>query len=239
MYREHHRWWSPALNRPMDLLAFGHAGATLLAFPTSQARFYEWEERGMIHAVAHRIDAGHLRVVCVDSVDSESWYARDKPPGGRAFRQVEYDGYVAGEVLPFVAGRGGDQYLITAGASFGAFHALSVAFRHPCRVNRVLAMSGLCDIRLFTGGYSDAHVYHTNPVDFIPGEHDPHRLNALRRQDIILAVGDGDRLVHQNRTLSGQLWAKGVGHALREWDGFAHDWPVWHHMLNVYVGGHD
>ena len=74
---------------------------------------------------------------------------------------------------------------------------------------------------------------------FITNEHDGWRLDHLRRQDVILAVGNGDRLVHQNRDLSGKLWAKGVGNALREWDGFAHDWPVWHHMVSRYIGGHD
>jgi len=64
-------------------------------------------------------------------------------------------------------------------------------------------------------------------------------VDHLRRQDIILAVGKGDQLVHQNRELSGKLWGKGIGNALREWDGFAHDWPVWQKMVNLYVGGHD
>jgi esterase/lipase superfamily enzyme len=35
------------------------------------------------------------------------------------------------------------------------------------------------------------------------------------------------------------LWGKGVWHALRIWDGFAHDWPVWQEMLRLYIGGHD
>jgi esterase/lipase superfamily enzyme len=26
---------------------------------------------------------------------------------------------------------------------------------------------------------------------------------------------------------------------LRVWDGFAHDWPVWEKMLNLYLAGHD
>jgi esterase/lipase superfamily enzyme len=35
------------------------------------------------------------------------------------------------------------------------------------------------------------------------------------------------------------MWDKGIGNAFREWDGFSHDWPVWHKMLNMYIGGHD
>ena len=35
------------------------------------------------------------------------------------------------------------------------------------------------------------------------------------------------------------LWQRGIGNALRIWDGFAHDWPSWERMLRLYVGGHD
>ena len=30
------------------MLVFGHAGAPVLVFPTSQGRFYEFEDRGMV-----------------------------------------------------------------------------------------------------------------------------------------------------------------------------------------------
>ena len=59
------------------------------------------------------------------------------------------------------------------------------------------------------------------------------------RVDLQAAVGRDDRLLHQNRELSGKLWGKGVGNALREWDGFAHDWPTWYEMVRTYIGGHD
>jgi esterase/lipase superfamily enzyme len=142
-------------------------------------------------------------------------------------------------VLPWTQWRNGHPFAILAGASFGAFHALSIGLRHPDRFQRVLSMSGLTDIRGFLGGYHSETVYFQNPMDFITNEHDGWRLDQLRRQDIILAVGKDDRLLHQNRELSGKLWGKGIGNALREWDGFAHDWPVWHRMAAMYIGGHD
>ena len=42
-----------------------------------------------------------------------------------------------------------------------------------------------------------------------------------------------------NREFSGVLWNKGIGNALREWDGWSHDWPYWENMIRAYVGGHD
>ena len=52
MNREYHRWHSPALGREMELLVFGQGGARMLAFPTSMGRFYDWEDRGMVGALA-------------------------------------------------------------------------------------------------------------------------------------------------------------------------------------------
>ena len=239
MHRQYHRWWSPSLHRDMEFLEYGHGGARVVAFPTSRGRFFEWEDRGMVRALAHALDRGWLHLTCVDAIDGESWYAYHQHPGARAWRHEQYTNYVMHEVLPWVWGRNPHPYTVFAGASFGAFHALSMGLRYPDKVNRVLSMSGLTDIKMFMGGYHSETVYLQNPVDFIPNEHDGWRLDRLREQSIILAVGNGDRLVHQNRELSAKLWGKGVGNALREWDGFAHDWPVWHDMVNRYIGGSD
>ncbi|MBF8283873.1 MAG: hypothetical protein HW378_2788, partial [Anaerolineales bacterium] len=51
MNREYHRWYSPSLNKEIELLVFGHAGARMLVFPTSLGKFYEWEDRGMVGAL--------------------------------------------------------------------------------------------------------------------------------------------------------------------------------------------
>jgi esterase/lipase superfamily enzyme len=100
-------------------------------------------------------------------------------------------------------------------------------------------MSGLYDIKQQTDGYSDPLVYLHNPCDFIQHEHDAARLALLRRLDIVLAVGRDDGLRPNNEYLSGILWSKQIGNALRIWDGWAHDWPWWRQMIVRYIGGHD
>jgi len=82
-------------------------------------------------------------------------------------------------------------------------------------------------------------VYACNPYDFIRHERDPDRLAAFQRQDIILAVGEHDPACENNREMSSILWGKGIGNALRIWDGWAHDWPYWEKMIRLYIGGHD
>jgi esterase/lipase superfamily enzyme len=176
---------------------------------------------------------------CVDQVHGESWYADHLHPGARAWRHLEYDRYLRDEVLPFTASLNSNPYVITVGASFGAYQAVCFGFRHPHLVNRIIGLSGLYDMKRITGGYSDDNVYACNPFDFMRHEYDPGRLEAFRRQDIILVIGQDDPSCQNNRELSAILWQKGIGNALRIWDGWVHDWPYWERMVRMYIGGHD
>lgn len=239
MNREYHRWYSPSLGRDMELIILGHAGARMLVFPTSMGRFYEWEDRGMFATLGDQIDRGNLQVYCVDSVDAESWYARWKHPGARAWRNIEYDNYLVNEVLPLSRQKNSNPFMITVGASFGAYHALNFALRHPDLVGRAIGFSGIYEVSRWTDGYYDDNIYYNSPCDYVANEHDWGRLLAMRQMDIILAVGRDDSLRYSSERLSTVLWEKGIGNALRLWDGWAHDWPYWHQMIRLYVGGHD
>ena len=238
MNRTYHRWYSPSLGRDMELLEFGHAGARVIAFPTSQGRFYEWEDRGMTEAIREHLERGWIQLFCVDSVDAESWYNDWVHPAVRAARHVQYDAYLRDEVVPLTQ-RNPNPFMITTGASFGAYHAANFALRYPYLVGRMIGLSGVYDISRWTDGYSDDNVYFNNPVAYVPNEHDPARLEMLRHLDIILVTGQDDRFRHQNEEFSRILWGKGIGNALRIWDGWAHDWPWWRQMLPRYIGGHD
>ncbi len=239
MNREYHHWFSPSLNREMELLVFGHAGARVLVFPTSMGRFFQWEDTGMIAELSEHLEKGWIQLFCVDSVDAESWYAKGKHPAERVVRHVQYDRYLLEEVLPFIRQRNSNPFLITAGTSFGGYHAVNFALRYPLLVDRTIGLSGLYDIKRFTDGYSDDNVYFNSPCDFIENEHDPERLHALQHIDIILAIGQGDPSCPNNRAFSDILWEKKIGNALRIWDGWAHDWPWWRQMICMYIGGHD
>ena len=239
MHRAYHRWYCPHLNRDMELLVFGHAGMRVLAFPTSRGRFFEWEDRGLVGALGGHLHQGRIQLFCVDGIDEESWYARHKWPGDRAWRHVQYDSYLLNEVLPFTLTQSSHPFLTVTGASFGAYHAVNFALRHPREVGRVLGMSGLYDVSRFLDGHHDRNVYFNNPVEYVANEHDPARLADLRRLDVILAVGQADPQLDSNRRLSELLWSKGVWHAFRLWDGLAHDWPFWAKMLHLYLHGHD
>lgn len=239
MHREYHKWYSPRLNRDMELLIYGHAGARMLVFPTSMGRFYEYEDRGMVANLADQLDNGWLQIYCIDSVDSESFYNNWAHPGGRIYRHVQYEDYVLNEVLPLSQNKNPDPFLISHGCSFGAYHALNIALRNPHLFGRVLALSGKYDMSGFFSGYYDDNLYFNTPSHYVPNLSDHNMLEAMRRMDIILVAGEHDPNIENNRALSRALWAKGVPHAFREWAGWSHDWPYWKQMVRQYISGHD
>jgi esterase/lipase superfamily enzyme len=202
-------------------------------------RFFEWEDRGMIAALAEPLERGWLQLYCVDSVDEDSWYAKWKRPSDRAHRHAQFDAYVRDEVLPLRIQGNQHPFLMTMGASFGAYHAVTFALRYPQLINRAIGLSGMYDIRRQTDEYSDPTVYHYNPADFLLGEHDAGRLAQLARVELVLAIGRDDPMLAENEEFSRRLWAKGLWHALRIWDGWSHDWPYWRDMIRVYAFGAD
>ena len=241
MKHEIHRWASPALGREMTLQVWGHAGARVFVFPTTMGSHREWSDRHMHRrgVLGEHLDNGWIQLFCLDHVHDESWYSDTLHPGAKAWRHLQYDRYLRDEVVPFSLGLNDNPFLITVGASFGAYHAACFAMRNPHLVGRMIGLSGMYDIKRMTDGYSDGNVYACNPFDFVRHEQEPGRLAALRRQDIILVIGSGDPSFENNREFSAILWDRGIGNALRVWDGWSHDWPYWERMIRTYIGGHD
>jgi len=236
MNREYHKWWSWRLNRDMELLVFGHGGVPIVVFPSSQGRFFEFEDRGLIGAVAHKIDSGEIQLYCLDSVDAESWYNRDVPPRWRIARHVQYENYIMEEVLPFIRLRNFDPHLVSVGCSFGGYHAVNVALRHPDRFTGFLSMSGAFDLGNFLGGYYDQDVYFNMPPHYLPNLADPWFFDRYRNNTYILASGWDDHCLWQSQNLARIMGEKGVPHHLYIWDSWnSHDWPTWARMMNEYL----
>src|SRR3989475_4496822 len=103
--RDYIKEYSHSLGRDMELLHFGHAGRPLLVFPTSMGRFFQWEDFGLVGALSDFIESGTVQLICVDSVDGESWYARDHPPADRVRRHLQYEAYLVDEILPRISGQ--------------------------------------------------------------------------------------------------------------------------------------
>lgn len=242
MNREYHRWWSERLNRDMELLVFGHAGAKVLVFPTRAARFHEYEDLGVVASLRMKIEAGHLQLFCVDSIDQESFYCYWAHPSGRIERHVQYEEYILNEVLPFIHRKNPHPCLIAHGLSFGAFHAGNIAFRHPHLFKKLAAFSGrydltqgVADFRSLLDGYYNDTVYYHTPTHFLPGLDCGHRLRHLKEMDIVLVIGEADPFRPNNEHLSHILASKGVHHHLHVWDRRAHNPHAWRAMAPLYL----
>ena len=236
MNREYHKWYSSRLGREMELLLFGHAGLPVVVFPSSQGRFYEFEDRGLIGAVAHKLDAGEIQLFCLDSVDAESWYNRGVPPRWRIARHMQYESYILDEVLPLLRQKNGNPRLITLGCSFGGYHAVDIALRHPGLFTGFLSMSGAFDVSRFLHGYYDPDVYFHTPPHFLPNLSDPWYYDRYRRNNYVLASGWDDHCLSQSQNLARIMGEKGIPHHLYIWDSWnSHDWPTWARMMNEYL----
>ena len=237
MNRQYHKWFSPSLGRDMELLVFGHSGTPLLVFPTSMGRFYDYEDRGMIQAIASRYENGQLQAFCVDSVDAESWYNKNIHPGERVLRHLDYEDYLLREVIPFIIFHNQNCAPLATGCSFGAYHAVNFALRHPDLVSGCVSMGGAFDIRQFLNGYYDDNCYFNCPPDFLPNLSDnwyQQRFHDLGK--FVLATGEHDICLNENLRLSSIMNQKGIPHYLDVWgDGTGHDWHWWHQMAVKFL----
>jgi hypothetical protein len=108
---------------------YGQYGRPLLVFPTEGGRAREFADRGMVAAVADLIDAGRVKLYCVDSFDAGTWSAGDLPLEERARRHGAYESWILDAVVPHIRADTGDAEIVTTGCSMGAFHALNFAFK--------------------------------------------------------------------------------------------------------------
>lgn len=238
MNREYHKWYSNELRRDMEMLLFGNSGTPVLVFPTSMGKFYEYEDRGMIHEIGSKIESGNLQVFCVDSVDLESWYNKNVHPRDRVMRHNQYEQYIIQEVIPFIRSKNRSQNLIVTGCSFGGFHATNFSLKHPELVSRCVSMSAKFDVHDYLNGYYDEDCYFNCPVDYVPNLTDEWYLNMYRAHtQIVLATGEHDICLSANVGFSQILNAKAIPHHFDVWgEGAVHDWPVWRKMSQKYLG---
>ncbi len=235
MKREYHSWFSSSLGRTMEFLWFGDRGYPVILFPTSMGRFYQCEDFGMVGALAERIDAGHLQVVCVDSVDEESWYNKGAPPAYRARRHDDYDRYLRHELIPYVQHRSGREDLGVFGASFGAYHAANLAGRYPGIVTKAVLFSGLYHVGRFLDGYWDDLCYYHCPEAFVANADDA-LAQRLRQVEWLVAAGEHDPLAGESRHFADLLEAKGIGVRFELWPGVAgNDWPSWRDAIRRFL----
>jgi esterase/lipase superfamily enzyme len=242
MNREYIQWYSPSLQKNMEMLIFGYGGASVLFFPTRMGRFYDYENWRVIESMRDKIEKGYIQVYCVDSCDCESFYSSGFHPSAKIMRHIQYEQYILQEVMPFVHKKNPGSFKIAAGCSLGAYHAVNISLRHPDVFNKVVGMSGRYDLASKIGhyedlleGYWDENVYFNMPLQYIPNLMDEDRLFNIKQMHIVIAVGQEDVLLENNRSLCNMLSEKGINTSLYIWDKEAHQARSWRQMVIYYL----
>jgi len=242
MNREYHRWYSGHLGRDMELLIFGHAGRAVLFFPPRMGRFYDYENWGVVAALADRINSGELQLFCVDSIDEESFYSGWAHPSDKINRHLQYERYILYEVLPLMNSKKPDNDFEVAGCSMGAYHAANIALRHPEKFTKLVCMSGRYDLtrsvqffRDLFDGYHNEDIYFNMPRQFMANMECEYLLNNIRKLDMLLAIGENDPFKTDNYEFSELLGWKGIIHQMYTWHGYAHAPSSWRKMVQLYL----
>jgi esterase/lipase superfamily enzyme len=228
---EHHQWHSSVTGRDFEMIVFGHSGYPVILFPTSQGRYYQNKDQGLIETARWFLENGKIKIYCPDSLDAASWYNKSVPPAERARQHTLYDRLVLEEIASRATRETGHDRIALAGCSFGGYHSANFAFRHPNLTAYCFSMSGVFDVRSFTDGYYDDNVYFNNPVDYIVDASDP----ALWKMGIVLGTAEHDICRGQNEWMSRLLAAKSIPHWLDIRPHRDHDWPVWREMFPQYL----
>ncbi len=219
------------------LLAYGHWGRPVLAFPSEDGEPWDWEDRGMIDALAAPLEGGRLKLYCLPSYDRESWTRGDLPLEERARRHGRYEWWVLERLVPFVQADSHTHELIVTGASFGAYHAANFCLKRADLFPLAICLSGVYDVSVQGGGERGDAVYFNNPVDYVAhagGEH----LDWLRRTaSLLLVCGQGQwedttGALDSTRRFASLLAEKGIRHELDLWGhDVPHDWPSWRRQI--------
>ena len=234
---------SPTIGLAGEVIAYGHHGRPVLVFPSEAARAGDFASNGMVAAVADLIEAGRVKLYCVDSFDASSWAARNLPLEERARRHGGYEAWIVDQVVPHIRDDSpGAEDPIVTGCSLGAFHALNFACKRADLFPLAMCFSGNYDPSAWHGwGERGDALYFNNPTDYLAhlgGDH----LDWLRgRLSVLLVCGQGmwedtTGSLESTRRIAGILAEKGIRHELDLWGhDVPHDWPSWraqwaHHL---------
>jgi esterase/lipase superfamily enzyme len=234
--------FSRELDREMEFKVFGDGGKLCLAFPPQNGRFYDFENFGMVDTLRPWLDSGRLLLVCVDSIDGETWSNESGAPRQRIELHERWFRYVTHELLPRARELGPTEgKAMVTGCSMGGVHAGNFFFRRPDLFDTVISLSGLFHADYFFHDYMDDLVYDNSPLHFLrnmPADH-PY-MDLYRQSRIILCVGQGaweDDLLDGTRRMDALLREKGIPAWVDYW-GFdvSHDWCWWQKQLPYFFG---
>lgn len=235
--------YAPQIGASATVLRFGHWGRPVLLFPAEAGRAVDLPDNGMVAAVGDLIDAGRVKLYCVDSFDAGTWSAVHLPLEERARRHAAYESWILDAVVPHIRADTGDSVEIaTTGCSLGAFHALNFALKRADLFPLALCLSGNYAPATWRawGEHGDA-VYFNSPVDYVAHLDGDHLQWLRSRLSVLLVCGQGQwedttGSLESTVRMAHLLAAKGLRHELDLWGpDIPHDWPSWRAQLSHHL----
>jgi esterase/lipase superfamily enzyme len=236
--RRHVTLHSEALGAELGVIAYGHYGRPVLAFPAERGHCWDYENQGMVAAIADLIDSGRVKLYCVDTIDGQTWHDASLPLEERARRHRFYEDWIVNHVAPFIhADCAGSQEIIVTGPSFGAYHAANLALKRADLFPLAICQSGIYDVSVVGWGERGDAVYFNNPADYVAHLQGDH-LDWLRTSVSLLVIcGQGQwedttGALESSKHFAASLAEKGLRHELDLWGhDVPHDWPSWRAQL--------
>lgn len=222
------------------VIRYGHWGRPVLVFPSEAGRAWDFENNGMLDAVAPLLADGRIKLYAVDSFDHLTWSDNSLPTEERARRHGAYERWILDTVVPLVdEDSPGHDRIVTVGASMGGFHAVNFALKRPDLFGVGISLSGNFDPSSWHGwGELGEATYFANPTAYVAGMEGDHLQWVREHANILLVAGQGAFEVHPTQSLSGAhrmagiLADKGIPHEFDLWGhDSAHDWPWWRKQL--------
>ncbi len=240
MITVYNKTYSPALHREMEYKIFGDEGHGVIVFPSQDGRFYDYQDFDMVAALSQFIDRGLIRLICVDSIDRETWSLTGGDEHKRIALHEQWYHYIVDELLPAVRRYPGETFIAT-GCSMGGYHAGNFFFRRPDLFDTLLSLSGLYHASYFFPNYHDSLVYDNSPLDFLQNMPADHPwMQQYRQRRIVLCVGQGnweEDLLASTRRLDALLQAKQVPAWVDYWGtDVSHDWLWWRRQIVYFMG---
>ena len=245
METQYFKWFSPELNRDMEMKVYGHAGRPVLFIPCQDGRFFDFENFKMTDTWAPWIERGEVMVFSIDTMDLETWSNKTGDPRWRIERHEQWMRYIVNEVAPFIQqmanernGWDGTPGIISFGCSLGATHAANLFFRYPEIFTGTLALSGIYNASYGWDGYMDQDVYNNSPVDYLAGMSWDHPyIEKYRNNRGIICVGQGAwEMPETTRRVAEIVAEKNMGVWVDFWGhDVAHDWDWWYKQVPYFV----
>lgn len=223
----------------LSVVVHGHWGRPVIVFPSEAGRADDFADNGMVDAVADLVEAGRVKLYCVDSLDAFSWSDRRVDIEERARRHGAHQHWVLNRLLPFVADDSAGAEPLALGCSMGAYHAVNLVLQRPDLVPLAIGLSGNYDVESWRGwGHPGDATYFANPMAYVANLSGDHLQWLRERASLLLVVGQGAWEVDptgslpSTRRLADLLAHKDLRHELDVWGhDSSHDWPWWRRQL--------